>query len=215
MTTAVPTTTTVAPTTPAQVITGVPEAGQVIALTFDAGSDVGATVAILDLLAGEGIRASFGMTGAWARANPALVARIVDAGHVLINHTDSHPDMTTITTPARLAELSAAEAAVAAAGGASMKPYFRPPFGAYDASLLADLGAAGYRFSIMWTVDSLGWKGLDPAKVAARCLDGASDGGIILMHVGSQSTDADALPAVIDGLQQSGYGFVTVADLLS
>jgi peptidoglycan/xylan/chitin deacetylase (PgdA/CDA1 family) len=201
--------------TPARVITGVPEAGHVIALTFDAGSDVGATEEILDLLATEGIRVSFGMTGAWARANPALVARIVDAGHVLINHTDTHPDMTTIGSSARLAELAGAERAVADAGGSSMKPFFRPPFGAYDTSVLADLGAAGYRYSIHWTVDSLGWKGLDPAKVAERCLEGAGDGGIILMHVGSQSTDIDALPTVIDGLRDAGYGFVTVAELLS
>ena len=168
----------------------------------------------LDLLAAERIHASFGMTGSWADANPGLVARIAAEGHVLINHTATHPDMTTLSSADRLAELAAAEASVSAITGSGMQPYFRPPYGAYDASVLTDLGRAGYAYSIMWTVDSLGWKGLDPASVAARCLDGAVDGAILLLHVGSQSTDVEALPEIVAGLRASGYTFVTVGQLL-
>ena len=58
-------------------------------------------------------------------------------------------------------------------------------------------------------------RGDDPADVAARCLDGIVDGAILLMHVGSQSTDIDALPTVIDELRSEGYAFVTISGLLA
>jgi peptidoglycan/xylan/chitin deacetylase (PgdA/CDA1 family) len=64
---------------------------------------------------------------------------------------------------------------------------------------------------LLWTVDSLGWKGLAPAAVAARCLDGAKPGAILLLHVGSASTDAAALPVILDGLLARRYELVTVA----
>jgi peptidoglycan/xylan/chitin deacetylase (PgdA/CDA1 family) len=137
-----------------------------------------------------------------------------DEGHVLMNHTQTHPHMTQLSTPDRLAELEAADAVVAANTGRTMRPWFRPPFGDSDASVLADVALAGYRYSIMWTVDSLGWQGLAPADVTRRCLDRAVDGAIVLMHVGSQSTDARALPDVIAGLRDAGYAFVTVEQLL-
>lgn len=214
-TTRPPTTTTSAPAPAPAVAVWQGNSGRhEVALTFDAGSDVGAAAEILDLLAAEGIRASFGMSGTWAQANPALVQRMVDEGHVLINHTQTHPYMTDLTREQRLAELAAADAAVSAITGRTMAPFFRPPFGDQDASVLADIARAGYRWSIMWTVDSLGWKGLAPADVAARVLAAADDGAIVLMHVGSQSTDIDALPAIVDGLRAEGYAFVTVAALV-
>ena len=224
-TTAATTTTTQAPTTTRPPTTTVPTAPAValwqgtsgrheVALTFDAGSDTGAAAEILDLLAAEGVRASFGMTGAWAQANPALVRRMVDEGHLLINHTQTHPYMTQLNRSERLAELRAADDAVSAVTGRTMQPFFRPPYGDQDDSVLADIARDGYRWSVMWTVDSLGWKGLAPADVAARVLGAADDGAIVLMHVGSLSTDVDALPAIIDGLRAGGYAFVTVSGLV-
>jgi peptidoglycan/xylan/chitin deacetylase (PgdA/CDA1 family) len=135
-------------------------------------------------------------------------------GHLLMNHTQTHPYMTQLSTADRLAELEAADAVVSANTGHSMRPWFRPPFGDSDASVLADVALAGYRYSITWTIDSLGWQGLAPADVTRRCLDRAVDGAIVLMHVGSQSTDAQALPDVIAGLRADGYAFVTVEQLV-
>ena len=66
----------------------------------------------------------------------------------------------------------------------------------------------------MWTVDSLGWKGTAPAEVVARCLELAEPGAIVMFHVGSASTDAEALPVVIDQLSAQGYVFVTIPELI-
>lgn len=192
-----------------------------VALTFDAGSDAGNASAILDELDDQGIPATFGITGDWARANPSLVARMAAEGHLLLNHTDDHRSFTgastgepPLTAAERRAELEGAAGAIAAAGGGAVAPWFRPPFGDSDAGVLRDVGAAGYRWSVMWTVDSLGWKGLPAAEVVDRCVDGAVPGAIYLFHVGSASTDADALPTIIARLRAAGYGFVRVDQLV-
>jgi peptidoglycan/xylan/chitin deacetylase (PgdA/CDA1 family) len=193
----------------------------VVALTFDAGSDTGYAWAILDVLAADGIRATFGMTGRWAEANPDLVRRMVADGHQLVNHSYDHPSFTGRSTGSapisqveRLDQLARADAAVRAAAGVTMAPWFRPPYGDEDASVRADVARAGYRYELLWTVDSLGWKGLPAGDVVRRCLDGAAPGVIYLFHVGAASTDHDALQAIIDGLRQRGYGFVTAAALV-
>jgi peptidoglycan/xylan/chitin deacetylase (PgdA/CDA1 family) len=194
---------------------------QVVALTFDAGSDAGHTAAILDELASRGIRATFALTGEWVEQNPSLARRIVAEGHDVMNHSYDHPSFTgvssadvALTTESRWSQLDRAENAIRSIAGRTSLPYFRPPFGDQDASVARDAGAQGYRFLVMWTVDSLGWKGLAPADVVTRCLDLAEPGAILMFHVGSASTDVEALPDVIDQLSADGYRFVTLTELI-
>jgi len=228
-TTSTSTTTTTPSTTATSVATGPavavrqgPTDERIVALTFDAGSDTGYAAAILDTLAGRGVPASFGLTGLWTEANRALVRRMAAEGHQLLNHTWSHPSFTgystgtaRLSTGERLAQLARAEDAIRSASGVAAWPWFRPPYGDEDESVRIDVGSAGYAYEAMWTVDSLGWKGIPAAEVVARCLDRAEPGAIYLFHVGSASTDAEALPAIIDGLRAEGYGFATLADLVA
>ena len=221
-TTTVPPSTTAPPVQVAVPVRQLPTTDPVVVLTFDAGSDVGSTAEILDVLGANGVPATFGMTGRWAEDHPDLVARMVAEGHVLMNHSYDHPSFTGASTgsgglprDARLEQLRRTEDAVRAAGGGELRPWFRPPYGDEDESVRADVGSAGYAYEILWTVDSLGWQGLAPADVVRRCLDGAAPGAIYLFHVGSASTDHLALQAVIDGLRSAGYGFVTVEALTS
>lgn len=192
-----------------------------VALTFDAGSDVGYASQILDTLAANGITATFGMTGKWAVEHPELVARMVSEGHQLLNHSYDHPSFTgqstgsaPLTRSQRLDQLARADAAIRAATGQSTTPWFRPPYGDEDASVRADVASAGYAYEVMWTVDSLGWNGLSVDAIVDRCLSGAQNGAIYLFHVGSASADAAALQRIIDGLRNAGYGFVTVAAMV-
>jgi len=223
-TTAPPATTPTPPPSTAATPTGVPAVQirrgnpdrRTVALTFDAGSDVGSTTTILDALATEGIRATFGMTGSWAEAHPELVRRMVVEGHQLLNHSYDHPSFTGASTgrpplseAQRVDQLTRTEAALNRLG-ASAAPWFRPPYGDTDASVDADVGTAGYQYDVLWTVDSLGWKGIPVDQIVSRCLDGAVPGAIFLFHVGSASADGAALPAIIDGLRAQGYGFDTV-----
>lgn len=183
-------------------------------LTFDAGADTGFAADILDILAAEGIHASFGMTGPWAEENPGLVRRMVDEGHHLINHSWSHPHFPELTTAERVTELRDLENLVRDLTGVELQPYFRPPFGEYDEATLTDLARNGYTINVMWTIDSLGWKGLTAEEINTRVLDGAAPGAIVLMHVGSQSQDAAALPGMIRRLRELGYSFASVAEMV-
>ena len=221
-TTRPPTTTPPSTSTPATVVRQGDSSRPVVALTFDAGSDTGYAAEILDLLAAEGVPATFGMTGRWAEANPALVRRMAVEGHQLVNHSYDHPSFTGRSTGEaplsqadRIAQLARTDAAVRAAAGVTTVPWFRPPYGDEDASVRADVARAGYRYELMWTVDSLGWKGEPADAVVQRCLDRAAPGAIYLFHVGAASSDHDALQRVVDGLAQRGYGFVTAADLVA
>ena len=80
--------------------------------------------------------------------------------------------------------------------------------------MLRDVAAAGYDYTIMWTVDSLGWNKLPARGIVDRCLGRAAPGAIYLFHVGAESQDAQALAPIIEGLRAKGLEFATVEDLL-
>jgi peptidoglycan/xylan/chitin deacetylase (PgdA/CDA1 family) len=211
---------TTAPSSPAVVITKGPSNRKVVALTFDAGSDPGHSAQILDILAADHVQATFGITGMWAQANPALLGRIAAGGHQIVNHSWDHQSFTGLSTntqPLTAAQISQqlgrTEEVIRQLSGASTNGWFRPPNGDRDRRVDAAAGGAGYRYELMWSVDTLGWKGVSPNTVLQRCLTAAMPGEIILMHVGSASTDAAALPAVIAALQARGYGFVRASAL--
>jgi peptidoglycan/xylan/chitin deacetylase (PgdA/CDA1 family) len=201
---------------------------RMVAFTFDAGSDLGYTWKILDFLKAKNIPAGFGLTGTWAKDHPLSVKRIATEGHTMINHTWSHPSFTGYSTstaaltPARRTEqLVRADDQLRSLAGRTSKPYFRPPYGDYDSSVLRDVGANGYTRNVMWSVDSLGWKGLTAAQICNRVV-GAMDadsnkgnGYIVLFHVGSQSQDANALSCITTKLKERGFSFGGIAQVLS
>jgi peptidoglycan/xylan/chitin deacetylase (PgdA/CDA1 family) len=212
---------TPSPGAPATVVTKGNTSSKVVALTFDAGSDRGYTSQILDTLRDNDVRASWGMTGRWAEDNPDLVQRMADEGHDFINHSYDHSSFTGLSTGAdpltrdqRWEQLDRTEEIILDLTGLSTKPYFRPPYGDYDASVNADVGARGYAYNVMWTVDSRGWMGLSAGEIVVRCLELHEPGAIYIFHVGSASQDGPALQAIIDGLRDLGYDFVTIPEML-
>ena len=197
-------------------------ARKTVSLTFDAGADSGHTGTILDTLAYYGVKTSFGLTGKWANANNALTARIVNEGHHLINHTLTHRSFTgfssgaaALTPSERLEEVVTTALALKAITGVSGTPWFRPPYGDHDAGVLRDITAAGFWNNAMWTVDSLGWKGISRDEIVNRCLANHGNGYVYLFHVGSASQDSAALGRIIEGLGAKGYGFGTMAQVVA
>jgi peptidoglycan/xylan/chitin deacetylase (PgdA/CDA1 family) len=205
---------------PAVVISRGDTSRKAAALTFDAGADVGYTAQILDTLAAARVRATFGLTGQWAEANPELVVRIAEDGHHLVNHTFDHRSFTgvsaqpaVVSTSERRTQLERTEEIIRRLTGRTTKPWFRPPYGDYDRSVNADVGAAGYQYNLLWTVDSLGWQGHSATAIAARCLERMEPGAIYLLHVGAQSQDAAALATILAGLRDAGYELLTAAEI--
>lgn len=196
-----------------------------IALTFDAGADRGFAEQILDTLADYGVKASFGITGHWADENPDLVERMAAEGHMIFNHTWTHRSFTgfstsdwdegVLSTEERVEEVESTERVIArVTGGYETAPYFRPPYGDLDDGVLADIASAGYWVTVMWSCDSLGWNGASVDQIIERCGTTAEPGDIILMHVGAESLDAEALPGLIELYLDQGFELVTVEDLL-
>ena len=193
-----------------------------VALTFDAGADTGYAAEILDLLQAEGISATFGMTGVWAQANPDLVQRMVAEGHQLMNHTWDHSSLTGANTqmppmtPEQVAQqLADTEAVVRDLTDYEMRPYFRPPYGDYDAASLEYLYDNGYSQTIWWTCDSRGWAGWGAQEIIDYCTTNIAEDEILLLHVGAAAVgDFEALPGLIQFFRDTGYAFVTIEQML-
>jgi hypothetical protein len=163
------------------------------------------------------------MTGSWAEQNPDLILRIVNEGHQLMNHTWTHRSFTgrstpgtgPLTTAQRHDELIRTENIIRDIAGIEIRPYFRPPYGDYDDSVLVDIAQLGYTVNVMWTVDTLGWNGLSAAQINARVMADLGPGSNVLMHVGAAAQDGPALPEMIRLIREQGYGFATVEELYS
>lgn len=191
---------------------------RVVALTIDLGGDDAGLTPILATLAREGVRATFFVTGSWVRAHPDGLRRIVDAGHEVGNHTDTHPDLTELSGTRVRAEVQSAEDEVVRVSGHDPRPLFRFPFGARDARTIDIVRTQGY-CAYRWTVDTLGWQGTDAGRTAVtvhdRVLASLRPGEIVLMHGGANpddgsTLDADALPSIIRDVRARGYGFTTL-----
>lgn len=195
---------------------------KMVALTFDAGSDLGYTGMILDTLSAHGVIASFGLTGNWVDAYPDYAGWIAAEGHQIINHTVNHPSYTGFSTgsgalsPARrLSQLEVNEGKIVAYAGVYSKPYWRPPYGDIDSGVLRDVGADGYSITVMWSIDTMGWNGASTNAIYSKVMNNVGNGSIILMHVGSSSLDGPALARIITDLRNRGYAFGTVAQVIA
>jgi peptidoglycan/xylan/chitin deacetylase (PgdA/CDA1 family) len=194
-----------------------------VAITFDMGGRTDPAVAIMTWLRGRGVAATIFMTGETAASTKAghQVLSIINARPDLFdlgNHTHSHPDMTGMSAAQVAEELRRAEAAIAAQANQSPRPLFRPPFGAWDAEVLAGAGSAGYGWTVLWDVDTIDWKpirdgGPTAGQIVSKVLAQAQGGSIVLMHLGGYQT-LDALPGIVDGLRAGGFALVTLDRLL-
>lgn len=183
-----------------------------IALTFDAGSDA-IGIGILDVLKKHNVKATFFLTGGWADKFPSYAKRIAVEGHDIGNHTYSHPDAVKTNSNIFLQDIIKAEEAIKRVTGITPRPYFRFPFGSYNAAALKTVGGAGYPYSIQWTIDTIDWQQPSVEVIVSRIQSGASNGDIILMHIGGINTPA-AVDKVIPLLKEMGYNLVTLTELL-
>ena len=192
----------------------------VVALTFDAGADRGYAEDILDTLSDEQVPATFGITGHWAEANPDLVERMAADGHMVINHTYDHQSFTGVSdhlrglsADSRREELLTGDAVIAPLIGHSTAPWYRLPYGDSDLRAASDVAEIGYTEQVGWTIDTLGWRGAPVQSIVNRSLRLAAPDAVYVMHVGLQSRDGPALPLIIEGLRDEGFGFAIVAAL--
>ncbi|WP_306367062.1 polysaccharide deacetylase family protein [Nocardiopsis sp. CC223A] len=178
-----------------------------VALTFDDGP-VEATAHVLDILAEQEVTASFFLNGNPLLTRPWLARRIYAEGHELGNHNDLHESMSEDFTPEELpAQVAMVSAGIRRQTGYTVE-LFRPPFGATDDDVKAEL-ARQELAEVMWTVDSEDWTGSDRDTIADRVVELVEPNGVVLLHDPQPPTVA-AVPEIIERLRKKDYVFVTV-----
>lgn len=193
-----------------------PEVKQV-ALTFDDVPDPRFTPQILEALSKEGVRATFFVVGHRVKKHPDLLQRIHNEGHIIGNHSYSHPQFGNKSVIQFQKEIERTEQLIYELVG--YRPHLiRPPYGEITENQVRWAKQHNYKL-VNWNVDSLDWKGLNKEKVKQNVLGSAGPGSIILMHggggTGSNLAGAvEALPDIIQELQAKGYQFVTLPQLL-
>lgn len=181
-----------------------------VALTFDDGPAAN-TNRLLDTLAQYNAKATFFTIGSSVDASPSTVARTLNEGHAVGNHTYNHPDLTTLGADEVRNELSQGNQAIANATGGHTPTMLRPPYGATNHTvnnIAAEFGMA----NIIWSVDTRDWQDRDSALVCNRAVTNAYDGAVILLH-DLHATSVDAMPCILDSLSSQGYEFVTAEQL--
>jgi peptidoglycan-N-acetylglucosamine deacetylase len=182
-----------------------------IALTFDVSWGDDNTSKLLDILDKYKIKATFFLVGGWIDDNEVLVKEMVNRGHELGNHTNKHPDMNKISKEKLMEEIMTCDSKILSATGVSTK-LFRFPEGAYNDLVLNTVEGTGH-YSVQWDVDSIDWKENGASIEYNRVINKTKPGSILLFHNNARYTPR-TLPQIIEKLQNEGYDFVKVSDLI-
>lgn len=199
---------TVEPTAAVQSVTEGEGARKYVALTFDDGPSPRCTPQLLDGLRELGAHATFFVVGCQVEKDPDIVQRIADEGHQVGNHSYDHAALNTLTSAQALEDLQKNDRLLRELLGDGAY-WVRPPYG-----LLPEEEAAALTVPLVnWSVDTEDWRTKDRDKILDVIYRCTGDGDIVLLHDRYQNT-VDAVLTAVAHLQQQGYEFVTVAELL-
>ncbi|MDR1391631.1 MAG: polysaccharide deacetylase family protein [Clostridiales bacterium] len=182
-----------------------------ISFSFDAAWGNEDTDKILKIFDKYGLKTTFFVVGGWVEKYPDSVKSLFNAGHEVMNHSDTHPHMTDLSADSVKKEIEKCDEKIYKA--TNIKPHlFRAPYGEYDDEVIRASREIGYQ-AIQWDVDSLDWKDLSSKEIYDRVVSKVKPGSIVLFHNGAKHT-AESLPSIIEKLQSDGYEIIPVSKLL-
>ncbi len=188
---------------------------KVLYLTFDAGYENGYTAAILDVLKKHKVCAAFFLVGNYLETNPQLVKRMASEGHIVGNHTYTHPDMSAISSREAFSEeLGRLEKKYEEVTGGKMKKFYRPPQGKYSEENLKMADELGYK-TVFWSLAYVDWYESDqPSKAEAfdKLIPRVHPGAVVLLHSTSK-TNAEILDELLTRWKDMGYSFKSIEEL--
>jgi len=211
-----------------------------VLVSFDAGSSDRGALDILNALRERRIRTTIFLTGEFIRRYPDVVRRVAADGHEVGNHTDTHPHLTTYAENGRQAtrsgvdrnflrrELTRTAQEYDRLTGRTMAPNWRAPFGEQNEEIRRWAAQSGY-WHVGWTGGRAGLDGMDwvtdprsksyrsSDRVIAALVERAENGGIVLLHLGSDRADpvASRIPLLFDGLTSRGFQFARASEFLA
>lgn len=182
-----------------------------VAISFDAAWGADKTETIMETLKEFDCNATFFLVGFWVDKYGDLVKKIDQSGFEIGTHSNTHPDITTLSKEAMESELTSSVKLIEDITNKKVE-LFRAPYGAYNNALLETCQDLEL-IPIQWDVDSLDWKGLSAENITQRILGNVKNGSIILCHNNSDHITT-ALPMILTRLKQMGYEVTNVGNLI-
>ena len=185
---------------------------KVIYLTFDAGYENGTTESILNTLKKHNAKAHFFVVESYIKNNPELVKRMEKEGHLVCNHSKTHPSMASINDFEKFKEeILSVEKTYKEVTGKEMPKYFRPPMGKFSEQSLKYTQDLGYS-SVFWSFAYVDWyNDKQPTHEFAKdkIYTRTHPGAVVLLHPNSK-TNTEILDEVITHWENEGYKLKTL-----
>ena len=202
-----------------QAFTGLGRGSKQLALTYDDGPNDPHTLRLLDVLARHDVRATFFLIGRYVQQRPEIVRELVKAGHVVGNHTFTHPLLIFKSARELRSQLETCDRALTDAVGEHSN-LFRPPFGAGVPQCCALPGRMGLE-PIMWNVTGYDWNATSAEQIERKVTSQVRGGDVILLHDGGhldfgadRSYTVTATDRLISRYKSEGYEFVTIPEMM-
>ncbi len=199
--------------------TSLPRGTKQLALTYDDGPNDPHTFRLLEVLSKHNVRATFFLIGRYAKQRPEIAREVIRAGHVVGNHTFTHPLLTFKSIAEIRQELTDCRAALQDAIGEHSN-LFRPPFGGRRPAVLRIARELGLQ-PVMWNVTGYDWNAPPAAVIEGKVTKQIRGGDVILLHDGGhrhmgadRSQTVTATDHLITKYKSEGYNFVTIPQML-
>ena len=184
---------------------------KLLSISFDAAWGNEDTQQLIDILGRYQVKATFFVVGAWAEKYPESVLALSQAGHEVMNHSNTHAHYPQLSPAEITADLNACNDKIEAVTG--VRPTLvRLPYGDYDDASIRAVRSLGME-PIQWDVDSLDWKEIPAQEIVRRVTSRVQPGSIVLFHNAALHTP-EALPEILEKLLQEGYTFVPISQLI-
>ncbi|WP_019638194.1 polysaccharide deacetylase family protein [Paenibacillus fonticola] len=186
-----------------------------IALTFDDWATDKTVTQILDILAEYDVKATFFLRAQGVEQNPNLARAMIEEGHDVANHSYAHQVVTTLTPEQLQEDVVKAHQVITEAIQEQPLMLYRPPTGVVDDATAEIIAATGYPRIAMYDVTTLDWDVNNSAEdIVKGIMKKTQSGSVILLHILDGIHTAEALPTVLEKLQDKGYTFVKMKDLI-
>lgn len=202
-----------------QTFTGLPRGSKQLALTYDDGPNDPHTFRLLEVLAKHAVKATFFLIGGFVEQRPDIVREVVKAGHVIGNHTFTHPNLIFESNGETRSQLERCTHAIEDAVGQTPR-LFRPPFGGRRPGTLGIVRSLRLE-PVLWNVTSYDWRIPPATKIVRTCLRQMRGGDVILLHDGShhgmggdRAQTVIATDRLVENLHKQGREFVTIDDMI-